>query len=129
MAQEVRDTHSANFSGASPGALSSVAQFESSGCPAAAALVRSSSILEPPEDKTADLGQHDASGSASQVARELFVSGTKRERAAMAGSPEGCSSQEAHLGSAISMESDSRSAAEVVGGLIKGLPPEEGPGF
>ena len=90
---------------------------------------QSSSILEPPEEKTADSGQHDVSGSASQVARELFVSGTKRASCVMAGSQEGCSSQEADLSSALSMESDSKSAAEVVDGLIKGLPPEEGPDF
>ena len=66
------------------------------------------------------------------MARELFVSGIKRASAAMAGSQEGFSSQEAGLGSALSMESDSKSAAdaaEVIGGLIKGLPPEEGPDF
>ena len=125
----MRDTHSANLARASLEALLSVAQVGSSGGTVAAAMVQSSSTLEPLEEKIADPGQHDVSDSASQVARELFVSGTKRASAAMAGSQEGCSSQEADLGSALSMESDSKSVAEVIGGLIKGLPPEEGPEF
>ena len=122
----MRDTHSANLARASLEALPSVAQVGSSGGPVAAAMAQSSSTLEPLEEKISDPGQHDVSNSARQVARELFVSGIKRASAVMAGSR---SSQEADLASTLSMESAPKSAAEVIDGLIEGLPPEECPDF
>ena len=126
ISREVHDTHSANLARASLEALPSVAQVGSGGGPVAAAMAQSSSTLEPLEEKISDPGQHDVTNSAGQVARELFVSGIKRANAVMTGSR---SSQEADLASTPSMESAPKSAAEVIDGLIEGLPPEECPDF